>query len=290
MAKRGAQNLFVWKRAKRLLTRAGLWKKAYGEYLEIYHSMEGDKGNRRRKARNIILDRYPEADKAESVRIFKQQQRARKKGGETKRLVAIRRRLPQNRVEQIKAVAAERARLHEDLRDERQRRSAADKMIKQAQKKAELAEREVRLKMKDLDREEQIANDVAEALSSAAKIKVEEQGPPDIRRDMQWVYDNLADLICVKEVTGVEYLNEEVLRTAPSNGAIAIAKYALNDQKAFVKECIQKLMSKDDGKDKTDEELAEEAKEELDPDFDGLEQYIEEISGQETQDSGEEET
>lgn len=93
----------------------------------------------------------------------------------------------------------------------------------------------------------------------------------DILRDTKWVYFNLARLIKISR-GGIKSLDKKVLREAPSNGAVGLAQYALDDQKAFMEKFVTKILPKDEAPEKapTEAELAAE----LDPSLDDLAKYM----------------
>jgi hypothetical protein len=93
----------------------------------------------------------------------------------------------------------------------------------------------------------------------------------DILRDTKWVYNNMARLIKVAR-GGIRSLDRKVLKEAPSNGAVGLAQYALDDQKAFFERFVTKILPKDEVAPvgPTEEEL----KADLDPTLDELSKYI----------------
>lgn len=93
----------------------------------------------------------------------------------------------------------------------------------------------------------------------------------DILRDTKWVYFNLARLIKVGR-GGTKTLDRKVLREAPSNGAVGLAQYALEDQKAFMEKFVTKILPRDDNAEKAQTE--EEAAAELDPTLSDLAKYM----------------
>jgi len=121
----------------------------------------------------------------------------------------------------------------------------------------------------------------ARAARAVKKADPQESAPPvvviedgiegDILGDVRWVYDNLARLIR-KRRTGERYLDTKALKDAPSNGAVGIAQYAFNDQKAFFEKFVTKILPKDDGS--KDAKTQGELEEELDPTFSDLKKYI----------------
>jgi exonuclease VII large subunit len=106
-------------------------------------------------------------------------------------------------------------------------------------------------------------------------VVIEDDGPTDQKRDVNWVYDNLSRLIITNDL-GLEQLDMDVLETAPSNGAVAMAHYALNNRSNFFEKFVIKSLAKTE----TVEEVTEEQSQEetidvdCDPTFEGLEKYI----------------
>lgn len=105
-------------------------------------------------------------------------------------------------------------------------------------------------------------------------VVVEDRGPVDVIRDAKWVYENIGRLF-IRNDLGLEFLDEEFLATAPSNGAISMAHYCWNHRKEFFEKFIFTKVLKDEAIEKTEEDLAAE----LDPTLEGLEKYLEKIDG-----------
>jgi hypothetical protein len=103
-------------------------------------------------------------------------------------------------------------------------------------------------------------------------ITVEETGPPDIVRDIQWVYDHLGELFETTDL-GIRVFDKEVLMKAPSNGAIAFANYALLDQKAFFDKYVTRLIPKDAANQEEEEQSKEDLMAELDPSFEDMKEF-----------------
>lgn len=103
------------------------------------------------------------------------------------------------------------------------------------------------------------------------QVAIEHDEPVNTRRDIEWVYHNMSLLFLRDKGTGLETLNEETLLQAPSNGAIGLASYALNHRKEFFEKFVPKILTKE-AEDGSSEDGYDES---VDPDFRGLEQYIE---------------
>lgn len=65
--------------------------------------------------------------------------------------------------------------------------------------------------------------------------------PIDLIRDIEWVYKNLGVLFVVAP-SGTKMLNPDVLKNAPSAGAISFATYALENQMAFFDKFVSMLL------------------------------------------------
>ena len=140
-------------------------------------------------------------------------------------------------------VAAERKLLHAKLRK-------VESQAKREEARVEANKAKARhyywlKKMK----EEQMA-DAQQAL--AAKSEARQHGivvsdPPevDIVSDTKWVYGNLAKLIIIDPAKGHRKLNIELLQQAPSNGAVAIAMFALENQNEFMTRFAMRLFPKE---------------------------------------------
>lgn len=170
---------------------------------------------------------------------------------EVKKKVAVQLHLPDN-VQQI----------HEILRVEGER---IDRVKAEERQEPVSKEKELRDQIADAERKQKLMPNVV----------VEDDGQIDTLRDTKWVYQNIGRLI-VRNELGLEQLNEDVLVDAPSNGAIGLAHYCLNDRKAFFEKFVIKILPKDDGSDET-EPSEEELALEHDPSFAGLEQYLQKI-------------
>lgn len=105
-------------------------------------------------------------------------------------------------------------------------------------------------------------------------IIVDQQRPPDIVRDIQWVYDNWGELF-TRTPNGTMVLVEEVLEEAPSNGAIAMATYAVDDPRAFFRQFVSKLIPKDAAEpDQDDDKSRDDKIAELDPSFEDMKEFF----------------
>lgn len=93
----------------------------------------------------------------------------------------------------------------------------------------------------------------------------------DILRDTKWVYFNMARLIKTSRA-GLRSLDKQVLREAPSNGAVGLAQYALDDSTKFFERFVVKILPKDETPEKQPSE--EEALREVDPSFEDLAKYM----------------
>jgi hypothetical protein len=127
---------------------------------------------------------------------------------------------------------------------------------------------------KSLDDMKEVLKDYEIKKSLMPNVVVEDSGPVDIIRDAKWVYENIGRLF-YKDDIGLEFLDEDFLKTSPSNGAISMAHYCWNHRKEFFEKFIfTKVVKEEDKKqEKTEAELASE----LDPTVEGLEKYIEKL-------------
>lgn len=96
----------------------------------------------------------------------------------------------------------------------------------------------------------------------------------DILRDTKWVYFNLSRLIKTNR-NGTRTLDKSVLKEAPSNGAVGLAQYALEEQKAFIEKFVTKILPKDETPEKVP--TPEELRAELDPTLGDLERYMKRV-------------
>jgi len=105
------------------------------------------------------------------------------------------------------------------------------------------------------------------------KAAVQAKGDVNLVRDIQWVYDNLKDLIIEPPDPGSPcVLSEYILAKAPSSGAVAMARYARDDDKAFVSRFVVKLLPRDL---QPKEEISDrERLLNVDPEFETLEKYF----------------
>jgi hypothetical protein len=128
--------------------------------------------------------------------------------------------------------------------------------------------------------EEKKQSDIDEALREyelkkqlMPNVVIDEAGPVDVVRDAKWVYQNIGRLFYRNDL-GLEYLDEEFLKTAPSNGAVSMAHYCWNHRKEFFEKFIFTKVAKEDREEeRSEDDLAAE----LDPTFEGLEKYLEKI-------------
>lgn len=119
-----------------------------------------------------------------------------------------------------------------------------------------------------------MARDIEQKDALDHGIVIETKGPPDIVRDIQWVYDNLGRLFASTE-KGTKVFNLDVLEQAPSDGAVGLAGYALKDQKAFFDKFATKLIPRDSGNmEVAVEQTEEERLAELDPSFDDMKEFF----------------
>ena len=140
------------------------------------------------------------------------------------------------------------------------KKQLAEEAEKKAQKEAEELE---------LERER--------VLNTVPDVIVEDDGIFDPLNDARWVYSNMPRLFYTDK-RGIERLNEEVLKEAPSNGAIGLAHHALQDKSAWYVKWGMKIMPKEDtNKVEEVEETEEELMEEHDPTFGTLEKYFRKI-------------
>lgn len=105
-------------------------------------------------------------------------------------------------------------------------------------------------------------------------VVIKDSGPPDIVRDIQWVYDNWGGLF-VQAETGSKIFDTAVLKLAPSQGAVTMAEYALRKPDGFVERFVIKLLPKDAGEQEESREQTEaERLAEMDPSFDDMKDFF----------------
>jgi hypothetical protein len=105
-------------------------------------------------------------------------------------------------------------------------------------------------------------------------IVVKDTGPPDIVRDIQWVYDNWRELYQISD-NGTRVFDTDVLEEAPSSGAITMAEYGLRKPDGFVERFVIKLLPKDAGEtEDVTEQTDEERMKELDPSFEDMKDFF----------------
>lgn len=111
-------------------------------------------------------------------------------------------------------------------------------------------------------------------LSDQGPVVIENAVEGDVLRDAKWVYYNLSRVIKTRR-NGQRYLDPKTLKEAPSNGAVALAQYALDEPKAFIERFVIKILPKDEAPEKAPTE--EEVRAELDPGLDELERYMKKV-------------
>ena len=107
-------------------------------------------------------------------------------------------------------------------------------------------------------------------------VIAEDYGPPNVTRDILWVYEHLNRLFG-KDSNNRPCMNKEVLSQAPSNGAVILAVRALRDPDYFVDNyvlgrVVQKEKIARDGS--ADAVTSEASAEELDPGLSEIEKYM----------------
>ena len=159
---------------------------------------------------------------------------------------------------------------------------------KEAEARTELKRKEIELRQEDKirqsiekrrERQEERSREIeAEIGQSTHGVFVkDDDGPVDIRRDVEWVYKNLPRLIVISDSTGEPEFNKRILKQAPSNGAINIAEYALKDKKAFFKDYVPMLfrdMVRREEKEVRIPTVEEEVEEDIDPTLEDLDKYM----------------
>lgn len=113
-------------------------------------------------------------------------------------------------------------------------------------------------------------------LDSSHGVIVEDTGPPNVTRDILWVYEHL-NRLCGKDANGLPCIDETILRQAPSNGAVLLAARALRDPDYFVDNyvlgrVVQKEKIARDGS--ADALTSEASAEELDPGLSEIAKYM----------------
>lgn len=123
------------------------------------------------------------------------------------------------------------------------------------------------------DPEEELQRERDLIANTIPNVVVQDDGVFNPIRDAEWVYRNMNRLFIVDKRLGIERLDEEVLKEAPSNAAVGLAANALADKQRFYREYGLVLLKRSEKED--DESESEEALiEELDPSFRGLERYL----------------
>lgn len=280
---------YFYRNLEKRLRSAGLWRKFHAEYLHLWKTRTHPKCKKQRRwqiwqelTQKPGAPYYDAAGYEEVEKGYKEWKRKLRENGKKKKVVAIKRKLPKNKVDQIAAIAKQREKLSRHLRRRkalgeamRERlENTADDYVERFQKAREAYFRKRLDQMTKREEMEQEVRDVVEKnIRDANKIKIKGDGETDILRDVKWVYDNYAELIQTDPKTGADVLNNDLLKKAPSSGCVAIAQYALLDKAKFFERFVVRILPKDDGpaKDKKD---TEETAEELDPDFADMEKWI----------------
>ena len=286
---------FLQQYVKKAIYRAGgyqLWKEIYEEYLSIYRALpdKSDK-DRRRKAWRMIFQRRIECQYKKGEAAWKLLHTKQKHSVHNAKVNRIINRLPASKIGVMRVISQERVKMLDSNRLARKHaakdmslNNARERLISQTEKKVRAQEEltfkiQQRMEEKIMAKAElknRIAEEVQEALNAAMNVRVKDNGPADPRRDILWVYENLAKLFKTTE-TGVQILDAAALKTAPSNGAISVAHYAALDRKAFFEKFVIKILPKAT---EGDGEVSEEEEgENADPTFGELEKYLKEISG-----------
>jgi len=119
-----------------------------------------------------------------------------------------------------------------------------------------------------------MAKDKEQEDSLAHGVMIENSGLPDIVRDIQWVYDHWGTLF-VQSRAGTIIFDKKVLKTAPSQGAITMAEYALRKPDGFVERFVIKLLPKDAGNpEEITDQTQEERLAEMDPSFADMKDFF----------------
>jgi hypothetical protein len=168
-----------------------------------------------------------------------------------------------------------------DAREQRAKVNLARSRAQRVEAKAKAAEartiyyQEQKKRMEqEQKRQAEVADEKLDAALSCGFDASKKDDGVDILRDTQWVYKNIAQLILISD-NGVRKLNPQLMAEAPSNGARAVAMYAMEDHGKFMERYAIKLFPKEI---KTDAETARKAAErqaQLDPSFDELAKYFE---------------
>jgi len=99
------------------------------------------------------------------------------------------------------------------------------------------------------------------------------QDDATIVEEIRWVYENWGELF-TRDENGTRVFDEEVLKTVPSRGTIAMAHYALINEKGFFDRFVIKLLPKDASKAPEEDKLDEDRMAELDPCFKDMENFF----------------
>jgi hypothetical protein len=228
----------------------------------------------------------PAAEWDSGVAAWKRRLRATKRRSAATSAQEIGKKVVKNRAAMVKAIEKED---REHAADERAREGARRRRLSDARRRQiATREREVSLKkreaklaasevfvelLKERKKKAELEIIVMKEKQEAKNVNVvvQDQGPMDLVRDVQWVYENLADLVLVSE-NGVRQLDIELLSQAPSNGAIAIAQYARDKPDAFLERFVLRCMPKEQNT--VEDESDGDREERLDPTFKGLAKYF----------------
>ena len=166
-------------------------------------------------------------------------------------------------------VAVERRLLHAKLR---KAESQAKKEEARVEANRAKAKHYYWLKKVKEEQMEEIQQSLA-AKSEARQHGIVVEDPPevDIVSDTKWVYGHLAKLIVIDPAKGHRKLNVELLKDAPSNGAVAIAMFALENQNEFMTRFAMRLFPKEARQPMDDNPNVAD---ELDPSFGDMGKYM----------------
>jgi hypothetical protein len=171
---------------------------------------------------------------------------------------------------------SENQRRRAGLKREKLRVEVAASRADEARSKLEV----VRLKEQEVQEKNLLKKQMAQMVDSGDGIMPpRDKNPPaaggfdDIAPldDIKWIYNNLTALT-LPGPDGKMMVNQDVLKTAPSTGALTLAMYAVEHPTAFIEKFVVKLLPKNTAV--VADESADELKERLDPDLDGLEGYF----------------
>lgn len=241
-------------------------------------------------AANRAAREFPEIGYDELVALDKTRQANIRKGVEKHRIKTIAARVPKVKAALLKLMSQEEVRISGLRELDRTKRliTATERRVLQAQLRhaeAKAKKEEARAEANKVKaqhyywlkkvREEQMAEAQQAAAAKAEArqhgIVVEDPSEVDIVADTKWVYGNLAKLIVIDKVKGHRKLNVELLEQAPSNGAIAIAMFALENQNDFMTRFAMKLFPKE-AKQPTEDNI--DLADELDPTLGEMANYM----------------